>query len=39
MATPAKTPQAGPVIVTIYSVDNAIVVDPPVALRPKTHDA
>jgi hypothetical protein len=31
MATPTKTPQEGkgPVIVTIYSIDNAIVVDPP----------
>lgn len=31
MATPSKTPQTGkgPVIVTIYVVDNGIVVDPP----------
>jgi hypothetical protein len=31
MATPTKTPQAGKVqvIVTIYTIDNAIVVDPP----------
>ena len=31
MATPSKTPQTGkgPVIVTVYAVDNGIVVDPP----------
>ena len=31
MATPSKTPQTGkgPVIVTVYVVDNGIVVDPP----------
>jgi hypothetical protein len=39
MATPTKTPQAGkrPVIVTIYSIDNAIVVDPPKFVVSKKH--
>jgi flagellar hook-associated protein FlgK len=38
MASPTKTPQAGKgaVIVTIYSIDNAIVVDPP---RPATRQS
>jgi len=39
MATPSKTPQAGkgPVIVTIYIVNNAIVVDPPKFEVSKKH--